>query len=167
VESHGQHTPCTATTEDLEDRIQNFALRIFLRSATWFGGGDQMLNQRPFAATEVSWVRFAGFNTPMLPEVVCPRQPFKRTLRRSLHWGSINGLARTGPRWPNRAVSPQLLGAHPRLSSPFPPASPCWVLATSASPVGRSAYRDHRDKARHASTGFCAWLKRIHMPRVV
>ena len=72
----GQQTLRTATTENIEDRVQNFALQICLRSAAWFGGGDQMLNQRPFAVTEVGWVRFAGFHAPMLPEVVDPRQSF-------------------------------------------------------------------------------------------
>jgi hypothetical protein len=50
----GQQPPGTATPEDIEDRVQNFALGIFLRSAAWFGSGDQMLNQRPFTVTEVS-----------------------------------------------------------------------------------------------------------------
>ena len=66
----GQQAPGTATTENREDRIQDFALRIFLRSPTGLGGGDEMLKQGPFAVTEVSWVWFAGFHASILPELV-------------------------------------------------------------------------------------------------
>ncbi|HSF34260.1 MAG TPA: hypothetical protein VLK82_27865 [Candidatus Tectomicrobia bacterium] len=71
-----QRAPGPAPTAGIEDRVQNFALRILLRSAAWFGGGDQMLNQRPFTVPEVSWVRFAGIHASGLPKVVDPRQSF-------------------------------------------------------------------------------------------
>jgi hypothetical protein len=71
-----QQAPGTATTEARENGIQNFARRILLRSAPGFGGGDQMLNQRPFAVAEISWVRSTGFHTPILLKMVHPKQAF-------------------------------------------------------------------------------------------
>jgi hypothetical protein len=65
----GQQTPRTTAAEDRKNRVQDFALRIFLGSPTRPGGRDQRLNQHPLSVTEVGRVRFAGFHTPMVPEV--------------------------------------------------------------------------------------------------
>ena len=62
-----QQAPGTATTQDREDRIQDFTLGIFLRAPPRLGGGHQMLNQVPFFVGEVGWVWFSGFHTLMLP----------------------------------------------------------------------------------------------------
>ena len=39
-------------------------------------GSLRSLKQRPFAVTEVGAVRLAGFHTPMIPEIVHPRQSY-------------------------------------------------------------------------------------------
>ena len=44
------------------------------------GGGDQMLNQRPFTVTEVGWVWFAGFHAPDGNLAVLPGASFLNTL---------------------------------------------------------------------------------------
>jgi hypothetical protein len=60
-----QQTPGTATTQEVEDGVQDFPLGILFWSAAWFGRGNQMLNQRPFTVTEISGVWFPGFHAPM------------------------------------------------------------------------------------------------------
>jgi hypothetical protein len=72
----GPQAPGTATPEARENRIQDFALRILLRSPTGLGGGNSMVKQRPFAVTEISRGWCAGFHAPMLPDVAHSGQPF-------------------------------------------------------------------------------------------
>jgi hypothetical protein len=71
-----QQAPGTATTQDIEDRIQDLTLGIFLGPSTGLGRWDQMLNQGPLSVTEIGWVWFARFHAPMLLDVVCPKQAF-------------------------------------------------------------------------------------------
>jgi hypothetical protein len=77
----GQQAPGTATTEDIEDGIHDLALRIFLRSPTGLGSGDEMLNQRPFTIPEVSRRRVAGFHAPIVSEMITQDNLIKHTLR--------------------------------------------------------------------------------------
>jgi hypothetical protein len=66
----GQQAPRAATTEDIEDRIDDFTLRIFLGPPTGFGWGDQMCDQLPFFVAQVGRVRFAGFHAPRLTHFI-------------------------------------------------------------------------------------------------
>ena len=72
----GQQAPGTAPTQDIEDRIHDLTLGIFLGPPTGLSGGHQMFNQVPFLVAEVGRVRFAGFHAPIVPDVVCPEQSF-------------------------------------------------------------------------------------------
>ena len=65
----GQQAPGAATTKDVKNRIQDFTLGIFLGPPTGFSWGDQVLNQRPLAVTEVGRVRFTGFHAPRLTQL--------------------------------------------------------------------------------------------------
>jgi hypothetical protein len=72
----GQQAPGTATPKDIEERIQDLTLGIFLGPPTAFGGGHQMVDQVPFFVAQVGRVRFAGFHAPILPEGVDSKQSF-------------------------------------------------------------------------------------------
>jgi hypothetical protein len=59
----GQQAPGTATTQDIQDTIQDFPFRILLGSAPRLRGGHLGGDQRPFLVREVGRVRFSGFHS--------------------------------------------------------------------------------------------------------
>ena len=71
-----QQAPGTATAQDIEDRIQDFTLGIFLGPPTGLGARHQMADQVPLFVAQVGRVGFARLHAPMLPEVADLRQPF-------------------------------------------------------------------------------------------
>ena len=55
----GQHAPGTATAQQLEDRVQDFALGIGLGPPSRFRFGHERLYQAPFFIAEISRIRLS------------------------------------------------------------------------------------------------------------
>jgi len=56
----GQQAPGTATTQNIEDGVQDFPFGILLWSAPRLGCGHIGCDQRPFLVSKVGGVRFSG-----------------------------------------------------------------------------------------------------------
>jgi hypothetical protein len=60
----GQHAPGAAAAQQIEDPIQDPALRVGLGPSSRFRVGYQMLDQRPFSITEVGRVSLSRVHAP-------------------------------------------------------------------------------------------------------
>jgi len=57
-----QQLPGTATTNYIEDSIDDFTPSVFHGTATWFGGGYQRLESVPFGVGQIGVVGRTGFH---------------------------------------------------------------------------------------------------------
>jgi hypothetical protein len=55
----GQHALGAATTQYVEERIQDLALGVCLGPSSGFGLGDEMFDQSPFFIAEISRIRLS------------------------------------------------------------------------------------------------------------
>ena len=62
----GQQAPSTATTQDIEDGVQDFTFGLLLGAAPRLGCGHIGGDQRPFLVSKVGRIRFAGCHAPMV-----------------------------------------------------------------------------------------------------
>lgn len=60
----GSHAPGTPAAQQVENGMENLALRIRLGAATWFGCWHQMFDQVPFFIAEVGRIRLSGVSYP-------------------------------------------------------------------------------------------------------
>jgi hypothetical protein len=72
----GQQPPGTSAAQEIQDAVQDVALRVLLRSAPGLGLGHEMLDQVPFLITEGGGGRNSGFHPPMFAQHGCLLQTF-------------------------------------------------------------------------------------------
>src|SRR5262249_51410748 len=64
-----QQPPRAAAADNIKNAVEDFALRVVLRSSAPHGMGPVRSNGYPFVVGEVGWVRLLGFHTPILPQL--------------------------------------------------------------------------------------------------